>query len=194
MADTGAPWNIPYAEPADLVRAWPALSEDVADAVAAGLDAAGAGIGTNTVQTVLADTFSTSSSSYVDLTGLAVTITPSVDTAKVLLMVSVNHSNAANNTINLGLKRGTTELIVPTSPGSRTVAWSANRQNFTGASNLMTVQNFVFLDSPATDTATTYQVTISTGGTVFVNRSTTDDNNSGFPRGVSTITAIEVTV
>ena len=37
MADTGAPWSIPYAEPADLVRDWPALSEDVADAVAAGL-------------------------------------------------------------------------------------------------------------------------------------------------------------
>jgi hypothetical protein len=41
MADTGAPWNIPYAEPAELVRDWPALSEDVAEAVAAGLSAAG---------------------------------------------------------------------------------------------------------------------------------------------------------
>jgi hypothetical protein len=41
MADTGAPWNIPFAEPSDLVRDWPALSEDVADAVAAGLTAAG---------------------------------------------------------------------------------------------------------------------------------------------------------
>jgi hypothetical protein len=39
MADTGAPWEIPYAEPGDLVRDWPALSEDVADAVADGLTA-----------------------------------------------------------------------------------------------------------------------------------------------------------
>jgi len=37
VADTGAPWNIPFAEPTDLVRDWPQLSEDVADAVAAGL-------------------------------------------------------------------------------------------------------------------------------------------------------------
>jgi hypothetical protein len=37
MPDTGAPWNIPYAEPSDLVRDWPALSEDVAEAVAAAL-------------------------------------------------------------------------------------------------------------------------------------------------------------
>jgi hypothetical protein len=41
MADTGAPWNIPYAEPSNLVRDWPALSEDVAEAVAAGLSATG---------------------------------------------------------------------------------------------------------------------------------------------------------
>jgi hypothetical protein len=40
MADTGAPWSIPYAEPSSLVRDWPELSEDVADAVAAGLSAA----------------------------------------------------------------------------------------------------------------------------------------------------------
>jgi hypothetical protein len=40
MPDTGAPWNIPYAAPADLVRDWPALSEDVAEAVADGLEAA----------------------------------------------------------------------------------------------------------------------------------------------------------
>ena len=38
MADTGAPYNIPFAEPTDLVRDWPALSEDVADAVVLGLD------------------------------------------------------------------------------------------------------------------------------------------------------------
>jgi hypothetical protein len=28
MPDTGAPWNIPFAAPADLVRDWPDLSEE----------------------------------------------------------------------------------------------------------------------------------------------------------------------
>jgi hypothetical protein len=37
MPDTGAPWAIPYAAGSDLVSAWPALSEDIADEVAAGL-------------------------------------------------------------------------------------------------------------------------------------------------------------
>jgi hypothetical protein len=40
MADTGAPWFIPYAEPSDLVRDWPALSEDVAEKVADALTGA----------------------------------------------------------------------------------------------------------------------------------------------------------
>jgi hypothetical protein len=39
MPDTGAPWNIPYLDGTELVRAYPAFSEDLADAVADALDA-----------------------------------------------------------------------------------------------------------------------------------------------------------
>jgi hypothetical protein len=52
MADTGAPWNIPFATPTNLVRGWPALSEDVADAVVDALDAGAlefATVGSDTV-------------------------------------------------------------------------------------------------------------------------------------------------
>jgi hypothetical protein len=38
MPDTGAPYNIPFADPTDLVRDWPALSEDVALAIVAALE------------------------------------------------------------------------------------------------------------------------------------------------------------
>jgi hypothetical protein len=38
MADTGAPYFIPFAEPTDLVRDWPELSEDVALAIVAALE------------------------------------------------------------------------------------------------------------------------------------------------------------
>jgi hypothetical protein len=40
MADTGAPWNIPYATPTDLVRGYPAVDEAQALAVASGLTSA----------------------------------------------------------------------------------------------------------------------------------------------------------
>ena len=38
MPDTGAPYFIPFAEPTDLVRDWPDLSEDVALAIVAALE------------------------------------------------------------------------------------------------------------------------------------------------------------
>ena len=41
MPDTGAPWNLPYPSPSDLVRDAPQAFEDLAVATAAGLDAAG---------------------------------------------------------------------------------------------------------------------------------------------------------
>lgn len=40
MPDTGAPWNIPYIDPTDLVIDYPVANEDMADAVAAGLTSA----------------------------------------------------------------------------------------------------------------------------------------------------------
>ena len=42
MPDTGAPWNLPYPSPSDLVRDAPQAFEDLAEAVADGLDNAGA--------------------------------------------------------------------------------------------------------------------------------------------------------
>jgi len=38
MADTGAPYFIPFVEPTDLVRDWPGISEDVALAIVAALE------------------------------------------------------------------------------------------------------------------------------------------------------------
>lgn len=41
MPDTGAPWEIPFLDGTELVRAYPAFSEDLAEAIADALDAAG---------------------------------------------------------------------------------------------------------------------------------------------------------
>jgi len=50
MTTTGSPWLIPYAEPSDLVRDWPSISENVADAAVAGL----VGAARNVSQTITA--------------------------------------------------------------------------------------------------------------------------------------------
>jgi hypothetical protein len=198
MADTGAPWNIPYAEPSDLVRDWPQLSEDVAEAVADGLDLIPVGIGSNVVQTVKDDPFTTTSTSLTVITGLTATITPTSNTSKVLVMCSVPMAAPDGGTNQDGariqLVRGSTNLLVPASPGSRFQgAMQMSHDGLVRKSQVMEVVTFVFLDSPATDTATTYAVHIQAqGGTVYVNRSSTDGDNVFHTRGVSTLTVIEV--
>jgi len=95
MADTGAPWNIPYAEPADLVRDWPALSEDVADAVAAGLDVAS--LVKQVKQVITTTDFTTTSTTMVDLTGVTATVTPSAATNRFLLLFTANIESSSSS-------------------------------------------------------------------------------------------------
>ena len=154
MPDTGLPWEIPYAAPADLVRDWPALSEDVADAVAAGLSAAGnPGIGSNVVQALKTDSFTSSSTSYVAITGLTATITPTTDTSKILVFVSCNIRGRYD--INVRLKRDST--VIGNDPWK-----NAGQGNVASNAQLTTLLSALYLDSPATTSAVTYSVEVKT--------------------------------
>ena len=197
MPDTGAPWNIPYVENADLVRDWPADSLLVANAVAAGLSAAGnAGIGSNVVSTLKDSTFSTSSTSYVTVTGLSATITPTSNTSKILILanVAVSNSSTSYGMSRLSIFRGSTDLL--DGAGSRGSGFSQTREADTGADRFLLNQGFHILDSPAVGTATTYEVRIANSEAAvvaYVNRSGgADTNGTQWIRGTSTITVIEV--
>ena len=193
MPDTGAPWNIPFLDGTELVRAYPAASEDLADAVAAGLSAAGnAGIGSNVVQTVKTDVFTTTSSTLTDVTGLTVSITPTSATAKILVLAYV--FSDFSTSIDLGLLTLTdgsnNNLIVPDSPGSRTGGF--HRSQGQGQS-LGATSTFVFLHEPETTSSFTYKIRARrNSGTLFVNRNDSEVDTAAFLRAVSTITAIEV--
>jgi hypothetical protein len=110
MPDTGAPWEIPYAAPGDLVSAWPALSEDIADAVVAGLDVAAI---VRQVQQVTTTTdFTTTSTSAVDLTGVTVTVVPSDAAHRIAMFftASVENSNTDRFAF-FQFRRDTTDLF-----------------------------------------------------------------------------------
>jgi hypothetical protein len=198
MPDTGAPWNIPYAAPADLVRDWPDLSEDVADAVAAGLSAAGnPGIGSNVVETVKTDTFTTSSTSFTTVTGLSATITPSSDTAKILVIAQVVVSQSVTNNVGVHLRLSggnATDYVGDTA--SNRVRVISTFGNFGSLWDTMLAVPMVYLDSPAVATPVTYSVEVrvdtTSGGSALVNRSGTDTDNNKFGRAASSITVIEV--
>jgi hypothetical protein len=190
MPDTGLPWEIPYAAPADLVRDWPALSEDVADAVADALDTRKFG---QIVQTVKSDDFTTSSTSFTSITGLSAAITPVSATSKVLVLVTLNGHGTANSTsVYARLMRDSTPIALGDTAGSRTRATVVFGFSPSGT-GIMQSATAVSLDSPNSAVSVTYSVEVRVGaGSAFINRTQDTSDASGNSRTQSTITLIEV--
>jgi len=154
---------------------------------------AGSGGVLQVVSTTKTDTFSSASTSFVDITGLSVSITPTSATSRILVMYSLMASPSSSSFPLIRLVRDSTAIAVGDAAGSRTqissTAWAS------GASgNIMDMQSMNFLDSPATTSATTYKLQIysQNGTTQVINRNLRDDNANYEPRGVSTITVMEI--
>jgi len=147
-----------------------------------------------TVQTVKTDSFETSSTSNVDITGLTVTITPKYATSKVLIMFNV-HMNGNDAGTGLRLLRGSTNLSMGDASSSRARMMAMGMYATTTDSNSYSGGNvsMTFLDSPATTSATTYKLQGQVLSSGFrVNKTRYDLDNGNASRGISTITAMEI--
>ena len=156
--------------------------------------AAGGGKVLQVVSTTKTDTFTTTSSSYVDVTGYSVTITPSASTSKILVLYDININSDPTTHGGWGrLVRDSTNIKLGDSSGGRPqVTIAKETQNFY---NDLSGQSGSFLDSPATTSATTYKIQVArVGGSgsdiVCVNRS--EQDNTDRPRGACTITVLEI--
>jgi hypothetical protein len=146
-----------------------------------------------TVSTTKTDTFSTASTTYVDVTGLSVSITPSATSSQVLVFAQVNYGYSGDINNYVQLVRGSTAIDIGAVSGSSSLA-SLNGTMFGGTwlNLLITPGTLVFLDSPATTSATTYKIQQRVNqGTGYVNRSGRD-NGSTDARTASTITVMEI--
>jgi hypothetical protein len=145
------------------------------------------------VSTTKTDTFSSSSSgSWLDITGMSVTITPTSASNKILISYNIVTSNNNGWYVMLKLVRGSTDIAIGDAAGSRTRVTT-----FAGLGSPLTeypyLQSMQFLDSPATTSSTTYKLQMYFGGnTSYVNRSPTDSDAVGYARAVSTITVMEI--
>lgn len=142
------------------------------------------------VQTVKIDTFSTTSTSYTDITGMSVSITPSSSSNKILVVVSAN-SGISNTYKGLfQLLRGATAIGGGTAVGSRSSSMGA----YSGPSYTGQNVSYMYLDSPATTSATTYKLQglVQSGGTMFFNYTGDDPDTASGGRFGSTITVMEV--
>ena len=183
-------YSIPFADPSDLVRDWPALSEDVAEAVESAISGLPvpdppAGIGSNVVQTLMVTPFSSTSNSFVDVTGYTATITPSSVTSKVLVLVNITLAMSSTSSfVEFRMLRGSTTIGGIGQEGDlmfRELGTPIN--NAKGFS-------LAILDSPASNTATTYKGELRVpNGTGRV----ADRVNGGTPFSTS-LTLIEVAV
>lgn len=138
------------------------------------------------VSTTKTDTFSTASTTFIDLTGFSVSITPTSTTSNIFVLVATNYSPSSTSGIAVfNLVRNSTNISQP----STAPTWSGTAVPFlNGADNCMPM-GFNFLDSPATTSSTTYkvQVKVNTGNTLYVNRRLSTDTVS-----TSTITVMEI--
>jgi hypothetical protein len=145
------------------------------------------------------DTFSTTSTSYGDITGLTVTITPKSSTSRILLMadVKVSPQDIQNNSIYLRFDGGNSTTYIGESAGSRVQSASAafgNSATFELSENSNQV-GINYVDSPATTSAVTYAVQIRQGGVagiIYVNRAGIDTDSAARGRTASSLIAMEV--
>jgi hypothetical protein len=120
-----------------------------------------------------ANVFSTSSSSFTDITDLSASITPSSSTNKILVICNIPIAGQDTSSgIGFNLVRGATSIGQGTG-GTTTNAIAVVYMN---ANNLYTGTSFNYLDSPATTSSTTYKVQMLSSGatTAYINRRVSD--------------------
>jgi len=132
------------------------------------------------VSTFIDGTFSTSSTSFVDITGHTATITPSSASNKVLVLYTTHTGPAAGRVSPLNLVRDGSTIAQPTG-GAYAATAQFYQENFQNV-------HFNYLDSPATTSAVVYKIQTRTdAGTLFVNR-----NDVGPVTATSSLTLLEV--
>lgn len=137
------------------------------------------------VQTFKSDVFSTTSSSFVDVTGLSVSITPTSSSNKILVLVTAAISKGTSGDSTIQLVRDSTAIgnsTGVTNNGFAGASASYQNQTFSGVS--------IYLDSPSSTSSITYKVQgrNDAGATLYVNRRASGADWGG----ASSITVMEI--
>lgn len=150
----------------------------------------GAGAVLQVVSVAKTDIFSTTSTSFIDVTGLSASITPTSSSNKILVIAGVSlGALAGTNAIFPRLARNGTAIFQSSAAGSRIQAVAmfevGNAATFPVAIN--------FLDSPASTSSQTYSIQVRVNsGTGRVNASYTDTDTGTWSRSASSITLLEI--
>jgi hypothetical protein len=145
------------------------------------------------VSTTKTDTFSTSSTTDVTITGLTVNITPSSTNSKILIMASINVAESGSGgDFKINLYRDSTQIFLGDTAGNRNRVFTDVQ---TGQTTSVTNRSPIFLDTPSSSSQITYSIKGSVhAGTVtgFINRGSSDTDSSDQDRSASSITVMEI--
>jgi len=145
------------------------------------------------VSTEKTDQFTTTSTSFVDVTGMSATITPSATSSKILAFFTVGLvGNSTNGQFcYVKLVRGSTDISVGDAASNRTPLGSGTGGDQTYENGPLTIH---VLDSPSTTSATTYKIQFRTqaSGTAKFNSRGDDADNANYGRTSASLTLMEI--
>ncbi len=134
-------------------------------------------------------------STWEDISGMSVAITPSATSSKVLVFyrVAVATTSGQYNT-HLRMVRGSTVVGVGDQTGSNRPRTTTSGWSPSNAYHIIGAHNTMFLDSPSTTSSTTYKLqwTDSYGQTLYMNRSVNNADSKHYGAQTSHITVMEV--
>jgi hypothetical protein len=147
------------------------------------------------VQTNLTSSFTSTSSSWNDWTGLSASITPASTSSKILVMIYGMVSNLNTNTWQMvKVVRGGSDMVIGDAQGSATRCWIDGSFGASQNPNWGRTISGSYLDSPGVSSSITYQAQVinTNGGTAYWGRSASvsDANRSSTP---STLILMEIT-
>ena len=177
MPDTGAPWNIPFLDGTELVRAYPDFSEDLADAVADGLSAAGGLVAVKSATKT--DTFSASVTGGDNVAVTDLSITHALADAGNKLIISAFFGTSGNSggsgRVGIGIHDGSGLIAIGDADGSRSRVTAGTR----GVDEI--ALSIMYVHSPGDLTERTYTVRAilcdTATRTVFINKNAGDANS-----------------
>jgi hypothetical protein len=201
MPDTGAPWNIPYVDPTDLVRDYPQASEDLADAIADGLDAAGGLVAVKTTLFTSTQSNSTAAGANFAITNLSITHTLADAANKLVFLAFVGAATASTTNegrVGIAVADNGTLIQIGNAASSRARSTVGGNVAFGAEGSGSVVLAFQTVYTPGDANAHTYTLRAINGRnateTVFINRNVTDSNSLDSSRTASGFTLMEVKV
>jgi hypothetical protein len=145
------------------------------------------------VQSTALLTTTTFSTSFGDISGLSVAITPRYTTSKILIMCHINAGRSSDIVLYFKLLRDSTDICIGNAASNRTRSTTASYVSSSSPGLQLINIPIIFLDSPSTTSEIIYKIQAKTDVlTGYINQAGTDSDSATYPRTASTITVMEI--